>query len=209
MMSLLCGCGSLHIEKKRHSNGFYVNWSKSFNSQKSEQLMEKSSAIKHIESSNAKIESDSSVATNSVRNTLDGKQSSTSSSNIKTSFHKRNVSLKPVNTKDKTISSYFPQVVESKIDVLTYHELRSKKESRKISGAWFYALFTSLPIFYLFKKRTSKLANWATLNKKKSQGILAILSATGATSSFTLGSLLGSEMDSAFERPSRCAASGT
>lgn len=199
-LTLVYGCGTLNIEKRRYNKGFYVNWSRNSQKESKKETAEKSPVMSQALVDQTIVDTAHHYTMalpeqRSVCGTEDKIERSTENSSritFETAHTKRSktagTSFNSAPIKANAMNASRP--VNRTEQVVLTNGTSSKSKN------WFYAIFAALPFMFLFRKKASRISAWAANNKRQSRGLIVILSSMSALSSFSLGTLTGWNMDS-------------
>jgi hypothetical protein len=193
-ISIAYSCGTLSIEKRRYNRGFYVNWNKSSKQENKQETANNIIIIKDPVTDQANIDTARQLlAVSNEKETInDSKILTTRSESIEMNIDANHEHQKKNVKKDRDSAPIRMKATQSYDKVRLSQHLDIKQKPSTISSNWFYTIFTTLPLMFIFRKRVSRIARWSSENKKQSQILIASLIGISGMSSFALGTLLGS-----------------
>jgi hypothetical protein len=197
-ISVACSCGTLSIEKRRYNRGFYVNWNKASKHENRQETANNTLIIKDQVADQANIDTARQLMAVAIEKEMndDSKVLTTRSESIVMNTDAKHEHQKKNVLKDRDSAPISVKATKSYGSVRSSQQVELKKESASRSTTWFYSILASLPLMFLFKKNASRISSWATNNKRRSRGLIALLTGISALSSFALGTMSGWSTDS-------------
>jgi hypothetical protein len=175
---LIYACGTLQVERKRHSKGYYVHWNTKHSSQQAD---ERSAQVKPEEKSFEKTEVSASMGKNMEKSEILTLPPTSVVDSLQKEASILNVSEK------KASQSHIGSASTAKKDE---HFLKMKSEKSESHSAWSMALLLLFPFLFLNKDLGRSMSIWASENKVKAQFLFAASSILLFAISLGLGFLL-------------------
>lgn len=187
LISFLFSCSILSVDKRRYRKGFHVSWNK--NIQKSEPL-EKGEKIVQQELVASNDQTTESSSSGRMKSTLKVRSEVVLAKDEKRNSIKKSRIVYYKSRKEVAKKQNVYKVI-SKNQKKTKTKVRCLEQKEQQTSALYYFLLSGIvPFIALQRKRGYTAAKWASENKLKAQGALALGSFAAVFSSFFLGNIL-------------------
>jgi len=175
---LIYACGTLQVERKRHSKGYYVHWNTKHASQKGD---ERYAQVKPEEKSFERTE----VSASMVKN-MEKSETITLPPTFVVDSVQKEASILSISEKNASPVDIRNLSTTEKEE----HILKIKSDQSESGGAWSMVLLLLFPFLFLKKDLGRSLSIWASENKVKAQFLFAASSVLMFAISVGLGILL-------------------